>query len=125
MVVAKFSQIVAEFGKVVPGADAEIVGDVPVDSHPNLASAIQKLKDIGFWVYGLAEKGERKPWEFQLPDKVVWVIGSEGSGMRITTERVCDELVRMPQVASGSSFNASIAAAMALSETCRQFGRPE
>jgi len=98
---------------------------VPVEAHTNLASAIEKLKEVGFWVYGLSEKGSRKPWEFQLPDKVIWVVGHEGTGMRITTERVCDELVRIPQVESGSSFNASIAVAMALSETCRQFGTPE
>jgi 23S rRNA (guanosine2251-2'-O)-methyltransferase len=98
---------------------------VPVESHTNIPSVIQKLKDLGFWIYGLSEKGERRPWEFQLPQKVAWIIGSEGSGMRIPTERACDELVRIPQVEAGSSYNASIALAMALAETCRQFGKPE
>ena len=98
---------------------------VPVESHSNLASIMQKLKDAGFWIYGLSEKGERKPWEFKLPEKIAWVVGNEGSGMRITTERACDELVRIPQVKSGSSYNASIALAMALTETCRQLGQPD
>jgi 23S rRNA (guanosine2251-2'-O)-methyltransferase len=98
---------------------------IPVESFPNLASALQKLKEIGFWIYGLSEKGERKPWDFKLGGKVAWVIGSEGSGMRITTERACDELVRIPQVATGSSYNAAVAAAMALTETCRQRGLPK
>jgi 23S rRNA (guanosine2251-2'-O)-methyltransferase len=97
---------------------------VPVESFVNLASIMQKLKDVGFWVYGLSEKGERKPWEFSLPDKVAWVVGSEGAGMRITTERACDEVVRIPQVASGSSYNAAVVAAMVLMETCRQSGKP-
>ncbi len=97
---------------------------VPVEAHTNLASMMQKLKDAGFWIYGLSEKGERRPWEFKLPNKVAWVVGNEGSGLRVTTERACDELVRIPQVDSGSSYNASIALAMALTETCRQLGQP-
>jgi 23S rRNA (guanosine2251-2'-O)-methyltransferase len=98
---------------------------VPVEADPNLASTMKQLKESGFWIYGLAEAGTRKPWEFQLPKKVAWVIGSEGSGIRKSTERACDELVRIPQVQTGSSYNASIACAMALSETCRQSGKPE
>lgn len=98
---------------------------IPVESFSNLPSALEKVKEAGFWVYGLSEKGQRKPWEFNFPEKVVWVVGSEGNGMRIPTERACDELVRIPQVSTGSSYNASVAAAMALSETCRQFGKPE
>lgn len=98
---------------------------VPVEVASNLPNEMKRLKDLGFWIYGLSEKGTRKPWEFKLPEKTAWVIGSEGGGMRITTERACDELVRIPQVASGSSYNASIAAAMALSETARQLGRPD
>lgn len=98
---------------------------VPIERFSNLASAIKQLKDDGFWVYGLSENGTRKPWEFQLPEKVAWVVGSEGEGLRITTERACDELVRIPQVESGSSYNASIAVAMAFSETCRQHENPQ
>jgi 23S rRNA (guanosine2251-2'-O)-methyltransferase len=84
----------------------------------------KQLKDAGFWLYGLAEKGKALPWQLTLPEKVVWVVGNEGAGMRITTERLCDELVRLPQVETGSSYNASIACAMALMETCRQHGKP-
>ncbi|MEK7358403.1 MAG: TrmH family RNA methyltransferase, partial [Bdellovibrionota bacterium] len=71
---------------------------VPVEASSNLPVEMKRLKDMGFWIYGLSEKGTRKPWEFELPEKAAWVIGSEGSGMRITTERACDELVRIPQV---------------------------
>jgi 23S rRNA (guanosine2251-2'-O)-methyltransferase len=95
---------------------------VPVEQNANLAITMQKLKDAGFWIYGLSEKGKQVPWGFELPKKVAWVVGNEGSGMRITTERACDELCRIPQVKSGSSYNASIALAMALADTVRQLG---
>jgi len=98
---------------------------VAVEAEPNLQTVMERLKECGYWIYGLAEAGTRPPWGFVLAKKVAWVIGSEGSGIRKATERACDELVRIPQVATGSSFNASIACAMALSETCRQHGRPE
>lgn len=98
---------------------------LPIEEVSNLASSMADLKEMGFWIYGLAEGGKRKPWEFELPKKVAWVIGSEGSGIRKSTERACDELVRLPQVKTGSSYNAAIACAMALAETARQLGKPE
>ncbi len=97
---------------------------VPVEAVSNLPSQLEELKKAGFWSYGLSEKGERVPWDFKLDGKVAWVVGSEGSGLRVPTERACDELVRIPQVESGSSYNASIALAMALTETVRQLGTP-
>lgn len=98
---------------------------VPVEAHSNLATAIADLKEAGFWVYGLAEGGKNRPWDLKLPEKVAWVVGNESSGLRITSERACDELVRIPQAQTGSSYNASIALSMVLAETCRQFGKPE
>jgi len=98
---------------------------VPVEVHANFGSPIERLKKLGFWVYGLTEKGQSRPWDLKLPKKVVWVIGSEERGMRVPTERSCDEFVCIPQVQTGSSYNAAIAAAMALAETCRQFEKPK
>lgn len=97
---------------------------VPVESVANLASQLQDLKEFGFWSYGLSEKGSRVPWDFQLDGKIAWVVGNEGSGLRVPTERACDELVRIPQVESGSSYNASIALSMVLMESVRQLGSP-
>lgn len=98
---------------------------VPVEAAANIASVMEKLKESGFWIYGLAEAGQKKPWQLKLSAKTVWVVGAEGGGIRKSTERACDELVRLPQVSSGSSYNAAIAAAMALSETCRQLDHLE
>lgn len=93
---------------------------VPVEAVSNLPRELQEWRDAGFWIFGLAEKGKAKAWDMKIPKKVVWVLGSESSGLRITVERACDELVQLPQVAGGSSFNAAVSASMALYETCRQ-----
>lgn len=98
---------------------------VPVETRASLTAEINDLQDAGFWIYGLSEKGKSRPWDLKLPQKVAWVIGSENTGLRITTERACDDLVRIPQATTGSSYNAAIAAAMALAETVRQLGKPE
>jgi 23S rRNA (guanosine2251-2'-O)-methyltransferase len=98
---------------------------VPVEAVTNLASLMEELKKQDFWIYGLAEGGTKLPWDFALAKKTAWVVGAEGGGIRKPVERACDELVRLPQVSSGSSYNAAVACAMALGETCRQFGHPK
>lgn len=93
---------------------------VPVEMVSNLGETLKQAKDDGFWIFGLAEEGANKLWEMQLPERLIWVVGSEASGLRTPIVRACDELVQIPQAPTGSSFNASIAAALALYETSRQ-----
>ena len=96
---------------------------VPVQIESNLPSLLKSLKDIGFWIFGLSHKAGQDLWDVEYPEKVVWVIGSEGKGMRTPVERACDELVSIPQVSSSASYNASVAAGMALAEVQRQWQR--
>lgn len=96
------------------------VEHVPLEGVHNFSNHIERLKKDGFWVYGLSAAGKSTIYDLELPDKVVWVIGSEGKGIRKTTERLCDELVSIPQIDSAASFNASVAAGITLGETFRQ-----
>lgn len=93
---------------------------VPVEICGNFANTIEELKKMGFWVYGLSHEGKKTLFDLKLPEKVVWAVGAEEKGLRITTERQCDELVKIPQVSAAASYNASVAAAIALTETFRQ-----
>jgi 23S rRNA (guanosine2251-2'-O)-methyltransferase len=93
---------------------------VPVKGTTNFANHADELKKAGYWIYGLSAEGTKSIFELDLPEKVVWAIGSEEKGLRITTERLCDELVYIPQASAAASYNASVAAAMALTETLRQ-----
>ena len=113
--------LTAAAGKVASGGAEH----VPVEVCSNLPRELERLRAAGFWVFGLAEKGSRPPWDFKLPGKIVGVVGSESSGLRITVERVCHELVKLPQVSGGSSYNAAISAALALFESARQNGLPD
>ncbi|WP_415061846.1 TrmH family RNA methyltransferase [Bdellovibrio sp.] len=96
------------------------VEHVPVEETTNFSKYAEDLKKQGYWIFGLSPRGKRSIFELDLPDKVVWAVGSEDKGLRVTTERLCDELVFIPQASSSASYNASVATAMALTETLRQ-----
>lgn len=93
---------------------------VPVEVVTNLHSDLSHLKDKGFWIYGLAGEATQSLEKLQLPQKVVWVVGSEERGLRTPIRKVCDELISIPQLSAEASYNASVAAALALYETRRQ-----
>lgn len=93
---------------------------VPVEEVNQFAPTIETLKEKGYWVFGLSHKAKKTVFDLKLPEKVVWAIGAEDKGLRITTERLCDELVSIPQASNAASYNASVATAMALTETYRQ-----
>ncbi len=97
------------------------VEHVPVTSTNNFSEPFEQLKKAGFWVFGMSHKAEKTIYDLKLPDKVVWVMGAEDKGLRIPTERACDELVRIPQIAIDASYNVSVATALALAETKRQW----
>lgn len=99
------------------------VEHVPLEQVNNFTRHAEALKEQGYWIYGLSHKATKTLFDMNLPEKVVWAIGAEDKGLRGTTEKICDELVSIPQVSAGASYNASVAAAMALSETCRQFAQ--
>lgn len=101
------------------------VEHVPTLQVSQLSQIAERLQEIGFWIFGLSHKSAEHIYGKSLPKKVVWVIGSEEKGLRSTTENSCDELIRIPQLDAAASYNASVAAALALGETARQhrFGR--
>ncbi len=96
------------------------VEHVPVEETTHFAGFAEKFKQQGYWIFGLSPRGTKSIFDLELPEKVVWAIGSEDKGLRVNTERLCDELVFIPQASASASYNASVATAMALTETLRQ-----
>lgn len=96
------------------------VEHVPVEATTNFAKYAEELKKQGYWIYGLSPRGKQSIFDLELPDKVIWAVGAEDKGLRVTTERLCDELAFIPQASASASYNASVATAMALAETLRQ-----
>jgi len=100
----------AAVSKVAQGG----VEHVPIVRESGLLETIKHLKTEGFWVLGLSHLGTQSLYKTEVPEKVIWVLGSESSGIRKPLERECDVLVRIPQRDSQASLNVSVAAGVAL-----------
>ncbi len=86
----------------------------------NLSQSLEKLKDLGFWAYGLDERGKATLAQTEFAGKTVFVIGAEGEGLRKKTVAYCDALVRIPGGLAGvESLNAAVATTIALYEYSR------
>ena len=86
----------------------------------NVSRSLQDLKGLGYWAYGMDERGEKTLAQAEFAEKTVIVIGAEGEGLREKTRKYCDELVRIPGGRGGvESLNAGVAATVAMSEFFR------
>jgi 23S rRNA (guanosine2251-2'-O)-methyltransferase len=96
-------------------ASAGALLHVPHARVANIPRALERLKDAGFFVVGLAGEAASSIYKEPCPDgRVALVIGSEGEGLaRLTRER-CDALVRLPMKGRVGSMNASASLAAAL-----------
>jgi 23S rRNA (guanosine2251-2'-O)-methyltransferase len=86
----------------------------------NLARSLERLQSMGYWVYGLDERGPATLAETEVDARTVLVVGAEGEGLRKRTRDTCDALVRIPGGRRGlESLNAGVATAVALAEVFR------
>ena len=110
--------------ETVARAAAGAVAYLPVVRVANISRALEELKERGYWIYGLDERGDQ-PYdrvEFTAPTAIV--LGGEGRGLHQTVARHCDFLVSIP-MAGGStggvaSLNVSVAAGVVLFEWRRR-----
>lgn len=87
----------------------------------NLARSLDTLRELGFWVYGLDERGDHSLGETDFDRRAVLVIGAEGEGLRLRTRKFCDVLVSIPGGKPGlGSLNVGVATAVALAEISRK-----
>lgn len=93
---------------------------VPLVSVTNLSRTLARLKELGYWVTGLAGEATETVFDVDLTGPTVLVMGAEGEGMRRLTRETCDRLVRIPMQGKVESLNVSVAAAVCLYEAFRQ-----
>ncbi len=101
--------------KVAAGA----LEHLPVARVVNLNRSLEKLKDQGYTVVGLAEEGPSTLSEIKFNGPLVVVVGSEDKGISLITRRLCDQLVRIPLKGVTTSLNASVATSIFLYEVAR------
>lgn len=84
---------------------------------PNLANAMQALRQMGYVILGLDGTGETDldtALDGLDTTPVALALGAEGPGLRDLTRKTCDRLVRIPAQGAFGSLNVSNAAAVAL-----------
>lgn len=100
---------------IVAKTSAGTVFSVPVVGINNENQTIMDLKKRGFWIYGLAGEGANDLPKEKFDAPAVFVVGSEGEGLRQKTREHCDVLIRIPMSPKVESLNASVSAAVVLS----------
>lgn len=105
----------------VERAAAGALSWLPVVVTPNVARALERLTDHGFWSVGLVGGSAQPLWSSPLLDgKVALVVGAEGAGLsRLVAERV-DGHIGIPMVGHLDSLNAGVASGIALFEVRRR-----
>jgi 23S rRNA (guanosine2251-2'-O)-methyltransferase len=87
---------------------------IPIVAVPNLARAIDALKERGFLTVGLDSEGESDLSQSALREPLALVLGAEGKGLRQLTAQTCDIRARLDLPGAIKSLNVSNAAAVAL-----------
>ena len=81
-----------------------------------MSSCIKKLKESGYWIYGLEMSAEKSLKKTKFAKKVVIVLGSENKGLRKITTSLCDEIIKIDINNELESLNVSNTAAIAFYE---------
>lgn len=114
----KSCPINATVSKVASGASES----VSICYATNLARILEKLKEQGVWLCGLAGEAEQTIYQQDCTMPLAIIMGSEGKGLRQLTRKTCDFLVKLPMHGEVSSLNVSVATGISLYEVLRQRG---
>ena len=131
--IVRTAEVVGAAGVVVANARAARVGTaayktsagavlhLPIAQVPNLAAAIDQLKEAGFWVGAATEHAHDDVWHAPLDGRICLVMGSEGSGVSALVRKKCDFECKLPQRGRIESLNV----AQATTALCYEWLRRE
>jgi len=105
---------------VVAKAAAGALEHLPVVRVTNVNRTLEELKERGFWIYGLDERGTDVYSKVDYASPTAFVLGGEGKGLHEQVRKHCDLLLRIPMAGAISSLNVSVAAGVVLFEWLRR-----
>jgi 23S rRNA (guanosine2251-2'-O)-methyltransferase len=100
--------------ETVAKAAAGALEYLPVVRAGNSAKLLDTLKQKGFWIYGVDERGDQVYADQTYAQPTVFVLGGEGHGLHQNVKNHCDVLVRIPMAGAISSLNVSVASGIIL-----------
>lgn len=110
--------------ETVAKAAAGALALLPVIRVTNVNRALESLKENGFWIFGLDERGTQSHTDTDFGARAAVVLGGEGGGLHALVRKQCDFLVRIPMAGQIASLNVSVAAGVVLFEWRRRAGLP-
>ena len=108
----------AAITEVVAHVSTGAIEYTPIVYVNSLLTAINKLKENGFWICGTDASGTVKSYEIDPKLPLAVIIGSEGFGMSKTLVKASDYLITIPMVGHVNSLNASVSAGIVLHDLC-------
>ncbi len=102
----------------VAKASAGTVSKMLVAKETNISKTIEKLKEKGFWIYGLDARGQNL-YKTDFSGKIAVLVGNEDKGISRLASEKCDVLVSIPMKNDVESLNASVAASVMMYEIVR------
>ena len=130
--VARSAESVGASGMVIPNkraarvtpttykTSAGAIAHMKVTQVANIPSALERLKEHGFWVAGATEHADDLIWDTNLKGKIALVMGNEQTGISRLVLENCDLTCRLPQQGSISSLNVAQASTVFMYEWLRQ-----
>jgi 23S rRNA (guanosine2251-2'-O)-methyltransferase len=112
----------APLTETVARAAAGALEYLPVVRVTNVTQTLEQLKEKGFWIYGLDERGTEVYDQVDYAAPTALVLGGEGKGLHHGVQKHCDVLVRIPMAGAVSSLNVSVATGVVLFEWRRRQG---
>lgn len=130
--IVRTAEVVGAAGVVVAKARSASVGvgayktsagavmHLPIAQVPNLARALDDLKQAGFWAAAATEHADDDVWHAPLGGRLALVMGSEGEGISRLVLEKCDFACRLPQRGRVESLNVAQATTVMCYEWLRR-----
>ena len=100
--------------ETVAKAAAGALEHLPITRVTNINRTLEKLKQQGYWIYGMDERGSVSYSTVDWAAPTAIVLGAEGHGLHELVRKHCDVLVRIPMAGKIGSLNVSVAAGIVL-----------
>ena len=112
IIISKHNQV--PLNATVAKTSAGAINYVPICMVNNLNSAIQTLKDNGFWIVSSDGSASSSYLDLKYDFPTCLIIGSEGFGVSKLVLKNSDYVVKIPQYGQVNSLNASVACGILL-----------
>lgn len=103
---------------VVEKASAGALEHLAIAKVTNIASAVEKLKKLGVWIYA-AEAGGTPYYDVDFSGACAIVVGSEGFGVSKLVKDMSDFDVSIPMYGKVTSFNVACATSVIMCEAAK------